>query len=189
MNPSEPGALTFWRVETEVQVGTWIECKRARGTHVLESADEGEVRTWNESERARGTHVLQTEEQVRTQEEPERAKSTHFLESGDRGKSQNTEIIRASEEPSLSGERKPRKQSGHRKNPSERGALTFWRLESEDKVRTWKESEQVRGTHGLENGDGETSQDTERVRASDRHSLPRGRRPRDKSRHGMDLSE
>jgi len=48
-------------------------------------------------------------------------------------------------------------------------------------VRTWKESEQARGTHVLESADGRTSQDTEGIRVSKGHSLPGEHRWTDKS--------
>jgi hypothetical protein len=70
-------------------------------------------------------------------------------------------------------------------NPSERGALTPWGTQTEGQVRTRNESEQARGTHTLESADRGTSQDTERIRASEGHSLSGERRPRDKSGHGM----
>jgi len=37
-------------------------------------------------------------------------------------------------------------------------------------VRTWKESEQARGTHFLESTDGQTSQDTEGIQENKGHS-------------------
>src|SRR6267142_2556256 len=43
--------------------------------------------------------------------------------------------------------------------------------QTDGQVRTWKESKQVRGTHPLESADGWTSQDTERIWASNGHSL------------------
>jgi hypothetical protein len=42
------------------------------------------------------------------------------------------------------------------------GALTFWRLKREGKVRTVKESERDICTHILESSDGGTSHDTNR---------------------------
>src|SRR6267142_118500 len=83
----------------------------------------------------------QMDGQVRTWKESERARGTHFLESTDRQTSQDTEGIRASEGNSLPGERRWTEESGHGRNPSERGALTFWRAQMDGQVRTRKESE------------------------------------------------
>ena len=53
--------------------------------------------------------------------------------------------------------------SGRGKNLTEQGALTSWRWhregQVEGQVRTWKESNQARGTHILETASGVTSQD------------------------------
>src|SRR6267142_740092 len=56
-------------------------------------------------------------------------------------------------------------------------------------VRTWKESEQVRGTHFLESTDGQTSQNMKRIQPSEGHSLPGEHRQTDKSRQGKNLTE
>src|SRR6267142_434065 len=42
--------------------------------------------------------------------------------------------------------------------------------QTDGQVRTWKESEQVRGTHFLESTDGQTSQNMERIQPSEGHS-------------------
>src|SRR6267142_680506 len=60
--------------------------------------------------------------------------------------------------------------SGHGKNPTEQGALTSWRAQTDGQVRTQKESNQERGTHILESADGQTSQDMERIQPSEGHS-------------------
>jgi hypothetical protein len=78
--------------------------------------------------------------------------------------------IRASKGHSLPGECIGRDKSAHGKNPSERGALTIWRVNREGQVRTRKASERVRGTHFLESTSGGISQDTERIQASKGHS-------------------
>ena len=85
--------------------------------------------------------------------------------------------------------------SGHGKEVTEKGALTPWRLQREGQVRTWKESNQVRGTYSLETTEGGTwsghgkkateqgaltpwrpeggkSQDMERKQPSKGHLLP-----------------
>jgi len=58
---------------------------------------------------------------------------------------------------SLPGEHRQTDKLGHRRNPSEQGALTNWRAQTDGQVRTWKESKQARGTHFLESAG--TSQD------------------------------
>jgi hypothetical protein len=161
MNPSERGALTSWRAETEGQVRTRKDFEQAKGTHVLESADrgtsedteriqasEGHSRTGERRPRHKSGHGMnpsergaptdwraQTKGQVRTRDESERARGTHFLESADRETNQDMERIRASEGHSLPGKCRPRDKSGHGKNPSERGALTSWRAQTEGQVR------------------------------------------------------
>src|SRR5579863_7245980 len=96
--------------------------------------------------------------------------------------------MQASEGSSQTGEPRQRDKSGHGKNTSQRGALTDWRAQMERQVRTRKECEPVRGTHGLESPDGEASQDTEGMRASEGHSLPGEPRRRHKSGHGKNAS-
>ena len=51
-------------------------------------------------------------------------------------------------------------------------------------VRTQKESDRARGTNKLETADKETSQDTERKRTSQGHSLTGDHRGGEQSRHG-----
>src|SRR5437879_5034517 len=97
--------------------------------------------------------------------------------------------MRASEGHSRPGEPRHRDKLGHRKNMSQRGALTSWRAQTQRQVRTRKECEQARGTHVLESPDTETSQDTERMRASEGHSRPGEPRHRDKSGHGRNASQ
>jgi hypothetical protein len=92
MNPSERGPLTVWEAETEGQVRTRNESEPARGTHHLESADEGTSQDTESIQRARGTHSL---------------------ESADGGTSQDAEIIQASEGHSPTVERRRRDKSGH----------------------------------------------------------------------------
>ena len=52
-----------------------------------------------------------------------------------------------------------------------------------------KETNRARGTHFLETAEVGTSQDTEKNRASEGHSLPRDRGGGDKSRHRKELIE
>jgi len=73
--------------------------------------------------------------------------------------------------------------SGHRKNMTEQGALTSWKIQREGLVRTWKETNQARGTHILETAEGVTCQNTARTQLSKRYSLPGDGRGRDLSGH------
>jgi hypothetical protein len=63
-------------------------------------------------------------------------------------------------------------------------ALTHWRTKSDGQVDTRKESERVRETHELEGTVRRKSEDTEKKRASERHSHPGERRATDKSGYG-----
>src|SRR6266850_687337 len=85
-------------------------------------------------------------------------------------KSENGKI-QASKGHSLAGEHRQMDKSRHEINLSKQGALTDWRVQMDRQVRTWKESKQVNGTHQLKSADGWTSQDTERIWASNGHSL------------------
>src|SRR6267142_1062820 len=89
------------------------------------------------------------EGQVRTLKETEHARGTHSLSSAQGGSSQDTERNRACEGHSLSIERTGTVKSGHQKKPSARGALTNYRAQREDQVRTLTETEYARGTHSL----------------------------------------
>jgi hypothetical protein len=110
-----------------------------------------------ESELARGTHSLERTEPWRSEDrERKRAIGTHFLRA-----------------PSVG-------QVRTRGKASERGALTDWRGQCDDQVRTRKESEWARGTHELEDTQQRTSENTERKRASEGHSLPEEGRATDK---------
>ena len=102
--------------------------------------------------------------------------------------------------------------SGYGKKSTKQGALTNWRQEREGLFRTWKETDQTKGTHKLEMVEGEacqnaernrsgegthslkmveggTCQDTERKRPSEGHSLPGDGRGRGLSGHGKSPSE
>ena len=61
------------------------------------------------------------------------------------GTSQNTQRIKLSEGHSQTGDGIGKDKSGHGKNPTERGTLTFWRRHREVQVRTQKESHGARG--------------------------------------------
>jgi len=79
--------------------------------------------------------------------------------------------------------------SGHRKKQTEQGALTSWRWQREGLVRTWKGTDQARGTHMLETAGGGTCQDTERNQLSKGHSLSGDHRGRDLLGHGKKPSK
>ena len=85
---------------------------------------------------------------------------------------------------SRTGDGRGRGLSGHGKKPTERGALTLWRRQSESLVGTRKEANRARGTHSLETAEGRTCQDMERNHPSDAHSLPVDGRGRDLSGQG-----
>ena len=70
-----------------------------------------------------------------------------------------------------------------RNNPTERGALTFWRRHWEGQVRTQKQSHRARGTHQLETASGRTGQDTETIPPSKGHSHSGDGIEQDKSAH------
>ena len=113
----------------------------------------------------------------------EPASGTHQLESPDRETNQDTERMQASEGHSHPAEPKQRDKSEHKKNVSQRGALTFWRAHMERQVKTQKECKPARPTYFLESPDRETSQDTERMQTGKGHLRSGEPRWRDKSGH------
>ena len=115
--------------------------------------------------------------------ESDRQRTTHSLETADRGTCQDTERIRQTEAHSQTGDGRQTDLSGHRKNPTDRGPLTSWRRQTEELVRTPKESDRPRPTHILETADRGTCQDTERIRPTEAHSLPGDGRQRNLSGH------
>ena len=123
------------------------------------------------------------EGQVRTRKESDRAMGTYILETESGGTSQNTERIQPSEGHSHTGDGIGRDKLGHGKNPTGRGALTYWKPHREGDVRTRKKSDRARGTHILETKSGGTSQDKKRNRPSEGHSHPGDHIGRDKSGH------
>ena len=74
--------------------------------------------------------------------------------------------------------------SGNGKKPTDRGALTLWRRQREELVRTQKETDRPRRTHKLETAEGGTCQDTESNRSTEAHSHPGDDRGRNLSGHG-----
>ena len=118
---------------------------------------------------------------VRTPKESDRPRHTHFLETADRGTCQDTERIRPTEAHSRTGDARQTDLSRHRKNPTDRGALTTWRQQTEELVRIPEESDRPRPTHILEMADRRTCQDTERIRPTEAHSPPGDGRGRDLS--------
>jgi hypothetical protein len=111
------------------------------GTHSLESADGGTSQNGEKTEQVTGTHVL---------------------ESADRGIGQSGKGNGGSNGHSHPGEHRGRDKSEWEKEPSERRALTSWRMQREDQVRMGKETEQATSTHVLERADGGTNQSGKR---------------------------
>src|SRR5947208_2050197 len=116
-----------------------------------------------------------------TQKETDRARHTHVLETAEGGTCHDTERNQPSEAYSRPGDSRGRDLSGHRKKPTERGTLTYWRRQREGLVRTHKETDRARLTHVLEVAEGRTCQDTERNRPSKSHSPPGDGRGKDLS--------
>ena len=79
--------------------------------------------------------------------------------------------------------------SGHGKKLTERGALTSWRRQRDEIVRTRKEFDRARGTHVLESAENGTCQGTKRNQLSKGYSLPRDDKGWDMSGHGQKLAE
>jgi cytidylate kinase len=166
--------------------------KRLRGMHGLESADGVGVSKYQKQATKRGAPTIwrpHQEGQVRTRKEFDRARHTHELETASGGTSQDTERIRPSEVHSRTGDRIGRDKSGHGENLTKRGALADWKPHREGQVRTRKESDRARRTHGLETALGGTSQDTERIRPSEAHSQTGDHIRRDKSGHRKNPTE
>ena len=69
---------------------------------------------------------------------------------------------------SLPGDRREGVKSGHRKKPTERGALTHLRPQREGQVKTRKETDQVSETHFLGQMEGQvrTRKETDRERGT-----------------------
>jgi len=66
----------------------------------------------------------QREGYVRTQKETSQARGTHFLKTTEGGTCQDTERNQPTKGHSLSGDHRGRNMSGHRKKPTNQGALT-----------------------------------------------------------------
>ena len=208
-NPTNRGPLTTWKRQTEGHVRPPKQSDRPRHTHILETEDRG---TCQDTEKIRPTeaHSLpgdgrqrdmsghrhnptdrgtltswsrQTEQLVRTPKQSDRPRPTHILETADRETCQDTETIRPTEAHSLSGDGRQSDLSGHRNNPTNRGPLTSWRRQTEQLIRTPKQSNRPRPTHILETADRATCQDTEIIRPTEAHSHPGGGRQRDLSGH------
>ena len=120
---------------------------------------------------------------VRTQRETDRSRRTHILEMASGGTRQDTERNRPVKAHSHPGDSIGRNSSGHRKKPTEQGALTFWKRHREGLIRTQKETDRARRTHQLEMASRGTRQDTEINRPSQAHSPTGGGIKRDSSGH------
>ena len=208
--PTDRGTLTNWRWQREGLVRTWKETDQPRRTHILETA---EGRTSQDTERNRLTEVhsptgdsrgrdlsgyrkkptnrgpltnwrRQREGLIRIRKETDQLRRTHMLETAEGGTCQDMERNGPTMAHSLPGDGRGRDLSGHRKKPTDRGALTTWRRQREGLVRTQKVTDQPRHTHQLEMAEGGTCQDTERHQPTKAHSLPGDGRGRYKSGHG-----
>ena len=104
--PTERGTLTFCRWQ-----------RRDLSGHRKISTERGTLTSWRQ----------QREGLVRTQKDTDRPRHTHFLEMVEGGTCQGAERNQPSEAHSLSGDGRGRDLSGHRKKPTDRGALTIWR--------------------------------------------------------------
>ena len=160
--------------------------KRNRPTEAHSHTEDGRgrnlVRTQKETDQLKPTHSLETAEGGVFQDMGRnRPRRTHFLETVEGGTCQETERNRPTEARSHPGDERGRGLSGHGKKPNGRGALTNWRRQREEPVRTQKESDQSRCTHILETAEGGTCQDTERNGPTEAHSLPGDSRGRDLS--------
>ena len=156
--------LTSLRARKQRQVRTRKECEPARGTHHLEGPD---TKTFQDTERIRASEghsqtgeprnrnnsghrkdenqqgaltfwKAQIQKQVRTQNECEPGRGTHVLENPGTETNQNTERMQASKGHSRPGEPRQGDISGHRKNASQRGALTSWRAQIQGQLKTRK---------------------------------------------------
>ena len=199
----------------EGQVGTQKQYHRARGTHILETASGGTSQNTetilpreghshpgdgirrdksghrnNPTEREALTYCRRHRGgQIRTQKQSHSVRGTHILETASGGISQDTETIPPSEGHSLPGDGIGRDKSGHRDNPTKRGALTLWRRYREGQFRTQKQSHRARGTHILETAVGGTGQDTETIPPREGHSLSEDSIRMDKSGHRNNPTE
>ena len=209
---TERGTLTPCRRQREGLVRTRKEKDRARGTHILETAEGGTCQDTEKKKTERGALTLwrrqreglvrirkkkktergaltpwrrQREGLSRTWKEIDRARHTHILETAEGGTYQDTERNRLSEENSRSEDSRGRDLSRHGKKNIEGGALTDWRRQRDRLVRTRKETDRARHTHCLETAERGTCQDTERNRPSEAHSRPEDSRGRDLSGHGQ----
>ena len=185
-NSTERGALTYWTWHGERQVRT-RERIRPSQRHSQTGDRIGRHKSGygkNTTERGALTFWRRDREgQVRTRKESDQVRGTHMLETALGGTCQDAERIRPSEGHSLSGDGVRRDKSAHGRDQTKRGELTPWGRHREGQVRTQKKSDQVRGTHILETASGGTSQHTEKIRASEGHSLPRDSIGWDKSGH------
>src|SRR6267142_2820655 len=98
--------------------------------HGRNPSEQGALMSWR----------VQMDRQVRRWKESKLARGTHKPKSADGQTSQDMEGIQVSKGHSQTGEHRWTDKSGHRRNPSEQGALTSWRTQMDRQVRTQKES-------------------------------------------------
>ena len=147
--------------------------------HRNKPTDQGALTDWRQ----------QREGLVRTWKEIDRPRRTYLLEPAEGGTCQDTGKNRPTKVHSLSGYGRGRDLSGHGNKRTNQGALTFWRRQREELVKTRKEKDRARLTHSLETAEGGTFQDTERKHPSKAHSPPGDRRGRDLSGYGRKQTE
>ena len=141
--------------------------------HVRKPTDRGALTNWRR----------QREGLVRTRKETDQPRRTHQLEMAEGGTCQDTQESRPTEAHPRPGDGRGRGLSGHVRKPTDRGALTNWRRQWEELVRTRKETDRPRRTHVLEKAEGGTCQDTQGNRPTEAHSRPGDDRGRDLSGH------
>ena len=188
-------ALTLWRRQKEQLVKTGNEIDRARLTHFLKTAvgancedyernrqketltswrrqREGLVTTPKEIYRGELTSWRhQRERLVRTPKEIDRARPTHFLETAEGASCQDMERNRPRQAHSLPGDGRGMGLSGHGKKSTNRWALTLWRRQKEQLVRTLKEIDRAWCTHFLETARSEFSGHGKKSTERDTHFL------------------
>ena len=158
---TERGAPTNWRSHWEGQVGTRKEGSQTtqRGTHILETVEEGTIQERQEKN--------PNDRHSQTADRRCRDKSGHGRKRPNKGYSHP-------------GGHREKDESGCGKTATERRALTSWRPWRGRQVKTQKESYRERRTHILETAPRGTSQYTEIKRPSEGHSRTGNHRGRDK---------
>ena len=130
--------------------------------HAKKLTDRGALTNWRR----------QREGLVRACKEIDQPRPTHKLEAAEGGTCQDMQGNRPTEAHSRPGDGSGSDLSGHPRKPTDRGALTSWRRQREELVRTRKETDQLRHTHSLETTEGGTCQEMQGNRLTEAHSRP-----------------